>query len=84
MIDERCPGCGRKVECNICDHQESVSLRDQMAMAALTGITSNPYAASVIGSKGSMDDDMLAKTVYEIADAMLLEREKDKTKGEET
>ena len=48
--------------------QREVTLRDQFAMAALTGLLSDP------GTK--YNADRLAKNAYDIADAMLAERER--------
>lgn len=47
---------------------ETITLREQFAMAALTGLISDP------GTKYNADH--LAKNAYDIADAMLAERER--------
>jgi hypothetical protein len=49
-----------------------MNLRDYFALEALHGALSNPYLAQ----KAPMDRDTMAKYVYDLADAMLNEREK--------
>ena len=51
---------------------EQVTLRDQFAMAALTGLLSNPKLAETAMKKGPRWFDEVA---YQYADGMLKERE---------
>lgn len=57
---------------------EQVTLRDQFAMAALTGMTANPSTRAYMErvSIEQTDAEMFADYAYEYADAMLAAREK--------
>ena len=50
--------------------EETVSLRDQMAMAALSGMLSNDFCTFPLNSQKSKK---LAKTAYLLADDMMKE-----------
>ena len=52
--------------------EEMPTLRDQFAMAALTGVCANPHAMTTSG----IIHEGTFKACFEIADRMLIEREK--------
>ena len=52
------------------------TLRDEFAMKAMQGIISNAWANNSRVAV-SANDEYLAKTAYEIADAMMIQRERE-------
>lgn len=96
MGSGKCPGCGgivvallgESVKCRGCGKHPmeywktkgKVELRDQFAMAALTGFQAdhkNVLALAMSAKKaGREPEDQLARVVYRLADAMMKERDK--------
>lgn len=83
-----CRGCGGMVVNAFCiackkppktynDIATSIDLRDQIAMAALTGLLSNPIIAQALAklSENNIPSKFACDTAYEFADGMMKRRD---------